>query len=64
MTEREKELQTAVDTFLAPIYARVGRLVEEQPDRSLADLLDAYGVDMTCADLHALYRATDPQEAL
>jgi hypothetical protein len=63
MTEREKELQTAVDTFLAPIYARVGRLIEEQPDRSLADLLDAYGVEMTCADLHQLYRATEQELA-
>ena len=63
MTEREKAIQTAVDQFLAPIYARVGRLVEEQPDRSLADLLDAYGVEMTCADLHALYCATEQETA-
>jgi hypothetical protein len=62
MTERERLLQIAIDNFLAPIYAEVGRLVQEQGERPLGDLLQAYGVSITCADLQELYEASYPPE--
>lgn len=62
MTERERLLQIAIDNFLAPIYAEVGRLIEEEGDRPLGDVLQAYGVNITCADLQELYEASYPPE--
>jgi hypothetical protein len=62
MTSREKRLQIAVDNFLAPIYADVGRLIEEGGDTPLADVLMAYGVPITCADLQSLYDESYPPE--
>lgn len=61
---RERQLQLAVDEFLAPIYASVGRLIEEGGERPLAEVLDAYGVDVTCADLQRLYEETYPPELM
>lgn len=58
--ERAQKLQSAVDSFLAPIYAEVGARVQSGGTIPLADLLSGHGVNVTCADLHKLYEETYP----